>query len=238
MSYRSNHEKPAGWPGILAAACAAVLLAACQTSPDATLFDQAPLIGVVFDGGSTGVQGFTVILDSAVTVTSDINGKFSFPAVARGRHRMDAHKDGHCSVSLEFDFASRSQILYITSLSWRDYLSQAETALQRLDYPKAAACAEAALGLRPGDPVTRYLLATVETGTGNYDAAFRRLMGLLDDKVRETAVYLLLADIAALWPERRDAVRGLFAGDRLLSRQPEIARAMERLETDKPKETP
>jgi hypothetical protein len=203
---------------------------------DPTQFDHANLLGVVFDGSSRGVQGFVIALDETVKVTSDINGKFTFSWVAKGHHRLAAIKAGHETVTMEFDFSSRSQIVYITAMSCKDYLAEAELALRQSDFARARAQVDKALNLMPQDPVARYLQALVRFNIREYATAYEGLDALIADGFRETAVYLLMIDIAQCDPARRTEVDRLIAQDPYLAKNPHINNALKRLEPEKSQE--
>lgn len=213
------------------------LLAGCISLPDDPgKFDFATLQGVVFDGSSRGVQGFQIILDNSIKVVSDINGKFTIPTVSQGKHHLVANKPQQEPATLDFLFNNRSQIIYITSMSTRDYLSSAELALRQNDYGKAQEAIAKALALAPDDPVGRYLSALVFMNTRQYDQAFPIVQKLLEEGVREQAVYLLMIDIATADPQYITEVQTRIADDPYISQIPQISRALKRLADDSTKE--
>jgi hypothetical protein len=225
--------------GGLALAMSALLLIGCVTLPaDPAQFDQANLLGVVFDGTSQGVQGFVLTLDDTTKVTSDINGKFTFPAVPKGPHHLVASKAGHETVAMGFSFALRSQIVYITAMSYKDYLAEAELALRQSDFARAREQVEKALKLMPKDPVVRYLRAMIQCNVREYGPAYEGLTALIADGYRDTAVYLMLIDLVQIDPTHRAEVDQLIAQDAYLSKNPQIANALKRLETSSPRSNP
>jgi len=222
---------------VVAISLSASLLAGCLSLPeDPRQFDTATLQGVVFDGSSRGVQGFQITLDNNNKVVSDINGKFTFSQVSRGQHKLVAEKVQQERAALDFQFNNRSQIIYITSMSTRDYLSAAELSLRQNDYEKAQESIAKALVLTPDDAVGRYLSALVFMNTRHYDQAFPLLLKLLEEGVHEQAIYLLMIDIATIDPQFSAEVKTRIADDPYISQIPQISRALKRLEAVSTKE--
>jgi len=233
MSFRSKSKHLT-----ILAALVIGFLCSCQSMPDSSQFDNAPLLGVIFDGASRGVQGFSVSLDYKTNGSTDINGKFNFPAVSRGKHHLEAIKAGYQSISLDFNFDVRSQIVYMTALSFRDYLAQAESAMQRHDFLHAQEQVALALKLQAKDAVALYLLATIKVSLGAYADGYGILKDLLAANVHEVAVYLLLIDIAAQASQFHDEILKAISADSSISQIPAIAKALERIKSTPSKETP
>ena len=117
----------------VAAVAAALLLTSCasveKAKKDPLNFDAAPLYGMVYDLQSQPVAGLSIKIDGKNTVVSDAMGRFAIPDLTRGKHFVQAEKEGFESIDIAVSFDSRSQILYLKMSSAQSLVDLAEKAL-------------------------------------------------------------------------------------------------------------
>jgi len=176
---------------------------ACESFNPA-YFNTAPLLGVVYDGTSLGVQGFKITLDDTVCVYTDINGKFIVPELSKGAHRLKAEKQSYETLAFSFDFSSRTEILYLSSRSSKDYLGLAEDAVKKGFYDKAKKYIQQSLALADQSIFAQFLEALIDIHVKDFVSAYRNILKLLKSDLHETAIYLLALDLAELSPEYRE----------------------------------
>ena len=91
-----------------------LVLTACISSPPMPMeFEEAPLLGMIYDVEGSPVAGARVQIDEAEELLSDINGRFFIPSVTKGEHMITVEKDGYIGMEIPFSFLNKSQIVYI-----------------------------------------------------------------------------------------------------------------------------
>lgn len=221
---------------LLPAAAFVTLVLSCATLPKEALleFEKAPLFGMVYDGASEPVGGALVMTDGEFAAATDINGRFVVPDLARGRHTCVVRREEYEDVTVEFDFMSRGQVIYVRMTSFSQLLSLAETALGKREWGKAEAFLDRASRLKSDDPLVLFFRAILARKRNEPPTARRFLQELLDRGYKEPAVLLFLADIAQY--DEGDTEEALFflrSFSRLKS-DPEIEARIQALEAKKP----
>jgi tetratricopeptide (TPR) repeat protein len=174
-----------------------VLLASCVSTKNAKLddFTEAPLFGMVYDHDNRPVTKVDIQVDGKSVAESDLNGRFVIPQLAKGTHSVVAAKSGYEPLSLNLQFDTQTQVLYIQMFSESQLLSMAETALGDRDWAQAEDLLGRAEGIDAKDPVYRYLVAIYDFRTGKVKQAAGELSDLIASGVNDPSVYLFLADI-------------------------------------------
>ena len=118
--------------------CGALLLflAGCASEPEVVKPDTVPLMGMVYDLDGRAVVQAQVLLDAEDPVWTGIDGRFYFPEVATGAHRVSARSDQHEPVELTFLLSRADQVLYLSMASAGQLLRQAEEALVQADWAR------------------------------------------------------------------------------------------------------
>jgi hypothetical protein len=165
----------------------------------------ASLYGMVYDSEKKPVSACVVSLvesgatgsasENPITATTDVNGRFLFDYVAYGSHTLVFHKPDFEDFSLNFDFSSKSQIVYARLTSQAGLFEAAKKAIGARSWKEASSfLARAdAIGLR--EPLSSYLKATLAYRQQDYEGAARILEALDYRDYREAPIFLLLADI-------------------------------------------
>ena len=174
-----------------------LVFGACETAPKSlTEFDEADLMGVVYDGRARSVQDYAIVVDDLISISSDVNGRFTIPSLKNGTHHIKGTKLGYQSVVMDFDYQHRTQFLYLTSNALIDYLNDAELALAKKDYLLAQSNVSLALSIDAKNVMAMYLQALIANNLNDSVKAYQIIQDLIDLQVKDEAVYLLLLDIA------------------------------------------
>ncbi len=172
-----------------------LLFGGCRSSGSIRDFESAPLYGMVYDAHNQPCPGAQVLIDEVPGPTTDINGRFVLPDLARGAHQIVVTKPDHETVTADVDFVDRTQVLYVKVFSVAQLLEQAEQALEERRDTAAFEFVERAAKVRASDPVVLYLKAVIRFRAGRGEEARVVLEQMLADGLRAPAVYLLLADV-------------------------------------------
>ena len=153
-------------------------------------FDEAPLIGMIYDRNNQPVSGARVTIEIGRETgkgrkktreeLSSVNGRFIIANLPPGIHKALVSAGGYESNTVEFEFYSREQVLYIKLNSLDNLLDTAEEAAADRRYPEAAAYLDRAENVRDEDPVYYYLRAVVAYKTGRKGECLKWI-GLLED---------------------------------------------------------
>jgi tetratricopeptide (TPR) repeat protein len=175
----------------------ALLLASCasQDKVDIINFDRSPLFGMVYDDDNQPCSGAKLTIDGQQGPVTDIRGRFILPDLSRGDHTLIVQKEGFEELSLKFQFLSKTDVLYVKTISFGQLLSKAERSLEERKWDNADEFLARAEKLNPADPVLLYLRAVEMYKTGKYDQAVQYLNTIIEKGVKDANVYLFLADI-------------------------------------------
>ncbi len=172
-------------------------LTACATTQkkDMFYFDQAPLMGMIYDEDSQPVPGAQVSVDGRKGPMADIRGRFVLPDLSRGSHTITVAKSGFEELTSQIEFLNKSEALYLRMISFGQLLTKAETALNDRKWSDADGYLTRADKLSPQDPVLLYLKAVRSYRTGGYADAESQLTKIIDGGFAEPYVYLFRADV-------------------------------------------
>jgi tetratricopeptide (TPR) repeat protein len=187
---------------LLAALCAALLLASCATpqKKNPLSFDKAPLFGMIYDEDNQPCAGARLIIDGVegkgeTGLVTDIRGRFVLPDLPPGEHHLVARKEGYEELSAKIVFLNSTDALFLRMVSFGQLLTNAEKALEERKWEQAGDFLARAGKLDPGDSVFLCLQAVKAYRTGCYPEAVGFLNGILESGIHEPSVYLFLADI-------------------------------------------
>ena len=181
--------------------CLIVLLSILTSTSCATKkkslndFKEAPLLGMVYDYDNRACSDTLIIIDEIEEARSDINGRFIIDNLSQGVHLVVAKKDGYETLSFEFDFRNRSQILYLRIISFHQLLKNVEDAIAAREWEEAASLNERAEAIKKGDPIQLYLKAIYLNDKGNPEDSAQILLKIIKDGYNEPVIYLTLSDI-------------------------------------------
>jgi hypothetical protein len=206
-------------------------LCCCRTlsGEDPFRFERAPLFGMIYDRNNTPCPGVSISVDGRDVFTSDINGRFVLPDLARGAHTLHASARNTESLDVPFEFLNRGQVLYLRMVSFAQLLVEAELALDAGGWQEAGSLIGRAAAVCPGEPVTEFLRAVLLLKTGRYADAKMVVRGLLADGPVEPSLLLFLADLCEYHlAEPEEAMRALGA---YLEREgdPDVERRLDHL---------
>lgn len=172
-------------------------LTACATTEkkDMFYFDQAPLMGMIYDEDSQPVPGAQVSVDGRKGPMADIRGRFVLPDLARGTHTITIAKNGFEELTSQIEFLNKSEALYLRMISFGQLLAKAETALNDRKWSDADGYLVRAEKLTPQDPVLLYLKAVRAYRTESYNDAESQLTKIINSGFAEPYVYLFRADV-------------------------------------------
>lgn len=172
-------------------------MASCSTiPPDPSVFDSSYLVGAVYGGNSQGVHQVKLIIDGSTSVVSDINGRFTFESISKGVHVLKATKDGYETTEFEFDFQSRTQVVFFVVYSKEDYLEAAIKKMGKNDY---VGCKELIQKIYLIDSLyvqARFLEAILYYKLNEFDQSYQMLQSLMNDGFNKIAIYSLQLDLA------------------------------------------
>jgi hypothetical protein len=178
---------------------AVVLLsvAGCKSDPNKLLkdkelgeFDKAPLYGMIYDEQSRPARDVVLTMTAwspldqetpdatykPVVTRSDVNGRFVFNGLKRGRYTVTLIKPDHEPLSVDFIFTNKSQILYVRMTSFSGLLAEAEEALAANNAVSAGRWLSRAAALKPDHPGYLFLAALAAWKSGDRAGA----LGFLD----------------------------------------------------------
>lgn len=177
--------------------CLCILSACASTGSKAAA--TFTLNGMVYDHSGTAVNGMEIKLGQSHAARSDYSGRFSFPGAKSGEYALAASLQGYESFSGMIRVSSPADILYLSVFSKSDLLRCAKDSMRDGEWSAAAAYADRALAVEPGDPRALFLKALVLSSRGNPSrdtgAASAILSEMLADGVEDPSVRALLEDI-------------------------------------------
>jgi hypothetical protein len=185
--------------GIIACLCLG-----CETTPKGTIvsdvkYGKISLNGMIYNQEGLPVKNVILTMDDAITVSSDYNGRFTFPAVETGNHSIATSLEGYEDYKTSFSFRRPSEILYISLMSIDGLLTLAEKRIDAREWIQADAYVQRALAISPKDSRARYLqavlLSTKQRGDRSPEKAKDILLSLLSDGYTNPSIFLFLADI-------------------------------------------
>ncbi|MFW5800930.1 MAG: hypothetical protein ACOCVC_02765 [Spirochaeta sp.] len=170
--------------------CCIIFASGCSTTPeDPRDFSAAPLHGMIYNSNGHGIFAAQLVLHDSTgdfrEIYSDIQGRFSFPHVPRGRLQLSITHPEYEEHSHTFDFLDRTQILYLKLISWMDLIGvwkaavteersqQADILLGRIRQagcpPEVYTAAQAVHAYRRGETESAYEL--LDSLSDEYSAA-------------------------------------------------------------------
>ena len=205
-------------------------LAACQSEGEALKhFAKAPINGMVYDFDNRPCSNVTVRLNDKFVIRTDINGRFTFLGMPPGTYALQLDKQGFESLKLDFDFHSRSQVLYAKMISLQSLIHRVEQATAEKKWSEAESQLTRAVAIDPDDLAVLYLKATLALYRGNVEEAARILKGILGRGHSNTTIFLSLADIYQYRLNDPNQAREYLAAYLFIEENPEIRRRYEKL---------
>ena len=219
---------------LLMVPAALFLASGCQSGDGVRIdrFDQAPLNGMVYDYRSGPVTQAKVTLDGERSIRTDINGRFVFPATGPGDHTVRLEKDGYETVTVEFPFHSKTQVLYVKMISLGTLLDRAEEAVGRKRWAEARALLDRAETVERDNPAVRYVVALLALYRDRPEEAAAILREILDSGYEDAVVLLSLADLHQYRLDQPERARRYLARYLNLREDEEVRERYERLERE------
>jgi tetratricopeptide (TPR) repeat protein len=171
-----------------------LLAGSCMSLGDIK-FDNAPLMGMVYDTENLPCQGAAILLDGWEKGQTDVNGRFVLADVGRGKHTLTVKKPGLETLNLPFNFVDRKQIAYLKVISLKQLLEKTEESIADKKLDLAEGYIERAKAIDPVNPVLLYINALFFTKQEKYTEAAGLLEQLVTLGYKEAVIYLTLADI-------------------------------------------
>jgi tetratricopeptide (TPR) repeat protein len=171
-------------------------VSSCATEKNSLVdFDEAPLMGMVYDYENLACADTLIIIDGKERTRSDINGRFIIDNLTQGTHLVTAKKGGYETLSFEFDFRTRSQVLYLRIISFHQLLKQLEDAIAAREWEEADSLISRAEAIKKGDPIQLYLKAIYRYETGNPESSVQILLEIIEEGYNDPVIYLTLSNI-------------------------------------------
>lgn len=175
----------------------------CQSSKGAKNRDlpypKTDLNGMIYNHEGLPVPDVRITVDDTFTVTTNMNGRFTIPALSIGLHRVVASSMGYETYETEVAFKNPTEVLYISMVSARELLENAKKLLEKRLWTQADLLITRALKISPNDLKARYLSATAMATPYRQDRDFQKAKDILEslivDGYSNSAIYLFLADI-------------------------------------------
>lgn len=167
-----------------------------------------PLYGMIYDDRGRGVADAMLELSDNLVTYSDFNGRFVFTNILPGDYSLKAAAPGLEKLEQTISVSDSGSVLYLHMVSVEGLYAGFLGALQAGQWQTAGVTLQRALAIDPEAYVLRYaeaaLLYTALRPDRDWQRAEALLLSLLADGVHESAVYLMLADIAQY--DKADAV--------------------------------
>ncbi len=205
-------------------------LAACQSEGAAFKhFAKAPINGIVYDFDNKPCPNVTVRLNDKFVIRTDINGRFTFLGMPPGTYTLQLDKQGYESLKLDFDFYSRSRVLYAKMISLKSLMRRVEQATAGKKWSEAELLLARAVTIDPDDPTVLYLEAILSLYRGKVEEAVGILKGILEQGYSNSTILLSLADIYQYRLNDPDQAREYLAACLYIKENPEIRTRYEKL---------
>ena len=153
--------------------------ASCSTAPSSP-GDRAPLTGMVYDTHGRPVQGARVLIDGTLETSTDLNGRFVTPSLAKGAHLLLIGREGYEEQRTRVDFSSTLEVLYVSIASFESLIKEAEEQLDLGNHDGALSRIERAETVYPDDPSLMVLRCAVYHRSGQIDKAAECSLELKD----------------------------------------------------------
>ena len=179
---------------------AVLVLASCLTPPDGpTVFENAPLYGVVFDDQNRPLAGVTVRVfapgsdqdrgnDASIEVLTGALGRFVIPELAHGTHRLVLERAGYRTARPLVEFIDRNQAMHVRLDSWQSLAIQAADLVEQRRSDEASALVELILAENPGYPPALLVSAALAIQNGDRAAALAAIAQLPRDDPRAVSL--------------------------------------------------
>jgi len=205
-------------------------LAACQSEGEALKhFAKAPINGMVYDFDNRPCPNVTVRLNDKFVIRTDINGRFTFLGMPPGTYALQLDKQGYESLKLDFDFHSRSQVLYVKMISLKTLIHRVGQATAEKKWSEAESTLTRAEFIDPDDPTVLYLKATLALYRGKVEDAAEILKGIIELGHSNATIFLSLADIYQYRMNDPNQAREYLAAYLFIEENPDIRRRYEKL---------
>ncbi len=180
---------------VIALLCIAISACATGASSDPYAFETAQLYGMIYGQDNEPVSGALLLVNGEPGPTSDLEGRFVLPDLARGDHVVSISKNGYEPTEVSFQFLNQTQVLYLRMRSIDDIIRTAEQAVRESQLDRAAELIDRALEVDPHHADARFLLAALMMRQSLFVRAEEILLSLLEDGTSAPEVRIALADL-------------------------------------------
>jgi len=172
-----------------------ILVSSCNSIDDGSfsLFNEAPLFGMIYDSESSPVVSAFVVLDDEKFSQTDINGRVLFRAVSRGNHSVVITKEGFEEVRMVLNFSNRNQVLYAILISLQNILDNLESTMHSGKMLEAKLFLARASKINSDDLRFKYLKIVYLTKINELEKALKEIDLLMESYPDDP--YLILTHI-------------------------------------------
>jgi hypothetical protein len=191
-------------------------------------------MGMIYDTDSKSVSSCLVTLDDDPnsTVTSDINGRYTFEYVQYGRHSLLFRRSGYETYKMSFSFLNKTQVAYSRLVSQGSLYIAVAKSLDERKWDDASSYLARADAISVQEPISSYLSAMIAYRQKDYINAAKKLEALPPADYREPYVYLFLADIYEYHLNDRDKAVANLQSYLLLREDNAVRARLEKLKQD------
>lgn len=181
-----------------------LILFSCKTNKDESFFESSDLPGMIYDADNrpcdkVSIEAYGIDEEGneeyILTVSSDINGRFTLRGLSRSSYKIKAYREGYESISTELYYSSRLDVLYLKIYSQKQILTMATDLLEQRRFGNVEELLIRSYGVNSLDPYHLYLNGVFLYEKEKYKEALKSLVDIVDQGYRFPYVHLLMADI-------------------------------------------
>ena len=181
-----------------------IVVLSCKTNEDESFFESSDLPGMIYDADNrpcdkVSVEAYGINEEGneeyILTVSSDINVRFTLPGLSRSYYKIKAYREGYEGISTDLYYSSRLDVLYLKIYSQKQLLTMATDLLEQRRFGNVEELLIRSYGVNSLDPYHLFLDAVFLYEKEIYFDALKSLEDIVDQGYRFPYVHLLMADI-------------------------------------------
>lgn len=181
----------------------AIVLVSCKTGGEDHFIESSGLPGMIYDGynkpcKNVQIQVYRLVDDFGellLAVESDINGRFTLPALKQGNYRIELYKEDHETLVKEINYSSPLEVLYMKMYSQDQILDMAVQSLEERRIVRVENYLKRSESIQSDDPYHLYVQSIYMYSIEDYEQSLEYLKALVHQGYLFPYVHLLMADI-------------------------------------------
>lgn len=174
------------------------LLFSCATLKN-DIFESFVLNGMVYNQSGIPVQNMIISIDNDIITKTDIRGRFSVELTQAGEHSISTEHQDFEKYSSIFVLNEKSDILYISVISYTELLDKSEEKMDNMEWDSAENYIKRALAIYPSRIEANYLMAVYQAlptrKDRNPESSIEILENMLESGHQLPYIFLFLADL-------------------------------------------